>query len=98
MTESTGLPAARPRKILTQIAPVTWEHPADRAALQSLRSVPGFDEVVKKVYGFIGEPGVRLIFQADAVRVGLENQPHARLTDEAVDLFHHFVEPGHGAE
>src|SRR5436189_5231296 len=70
MTESTGLPAARPRKILTQIAPVTWEHPADRAALQSLRSVPGFDEVVKKVYGFIGEPGVRLIFQADAVRVG----------------------------
>src|SRR6266403_506135 len=39
MTESTALPAARPRKILTQIAPVTWEHPADRAALQSLRSV-----------------------------------------------------------
>src|SRR2546425_225200 len=70
MTESTGLPAARPRKILTQIAPVTWEHPADRAALQSLRSVPGFDEVVKKIYGFIGERGVRLIFQADAVRVG----------------------------
>src|SRR5207247_1259405 len=69
MTEST-LPAARPRKILTQIAPVTWEHPADRAALQSLRSVPGFDEVVKKIYGFIGERGVRLIFQADAVRVG----------------------------
>jgi len=49
---------------------VTWEHPADRAALQSLRSVPGFDEVVKKIYGFIGERGVRLIFQADAVRVG----------------------------
>src|SRR6266700_2381030 len=69
MTEST-LPAARPRRILTQIAPVTWEHPADRAALQSLRSVPGFDEVVKKIYGFIGERGVRLIFQADAVRVG----------------------------
>src|SRR6266566_2300185 len=70
MTESTTLPAARPRKILTQIAPVTWEHPADRAALQSLRSVPGFDEVVKKIYGFIGERGVRLFFQADAVRVG----------------------------
>ena len=70
MTESTSLPAAHPRRILTQIAPVTWEHPADRAALQSLRSVPGFDEVVKKIYGFIGERGVRLIFQADAVRVG----------------------------
>src|SRR6266542_3934382 len=70
MTESTSLPAARPREILTQIAPVSWEHPADRAALQSLRSVPGFDEVVKKIYGFIGERGVRLIFQADAGRVG----------------------------
>src|SRR5439155_1188329 len=74
MTEST-LPAARPRRILTQIAPVSWEHPADRAALQSLRSVPGFDEVVKKIYGFIGEPGVRLIFQADAVRVGASQFP-----------------------
>src|SRR6266550_1388879 len=75
MTESTALPAARPRKILTQIAPVSWEHPADRAALQSLRSVPGFDEVVKKIYGFIGERGVRLLFQADAVRVGATQFP-----------------------
>src|SRR5437867_10508399 len=71
MTDATsGLPAVRPRKILTQVAPVSWEHPADRAALQSLRAVPGFDEVLKKVYGFIGERGIRLIFQADAVRVG----------------------------
>ena len=71
MTDATsGLPAARPRKILTQIAPVAWEHPADRAALQSLRSVPGFDEVLKKIYGLLGERGVRLLFQADAVRVG----------------------------
>jgi Zn-dependent protease with chaperone function len=69
MTENT-LPAARPRKILTQIAPVTWEHPADRAALQALRAVPGFDEVVKKVVGLIGERGIRLLFQANAVRVG----------------------------
>lgn len=67
---SSGLPAARPRKTLTLIAPVSWEHPADRAALQSLRSVPGFDEVLKKIYGFLGERGVRLLFQADAVRVG----------------------------
>ena len=66
----TGLPAPRSRKILTQIAPVTWEHPADRAALQTLRSVPGFDEVVKKIVGFFGERGIRLLFQANAVRVG----------------------------
>ena len=70
MSDPTGLPAQRPRKILTQIAPVTWEHPADRAALQSLRAVPGFDEVVKKIVGFFGERGIRLLFQANAVRVG----------------------------
>jgi Zn-dependent protease with chaperone function len=69
------VPAARPRKILTQIAPVSWEHAADRAALQSLRSVPGFDEVVKKVYAFFGERGIRLLFQADAVRVGATQFP-----------------------
>ncbi len=74
MTEST-LPAARPRKILTQIAPVSWEHPADRAALQTLRSVPGFDEVVKKIVGFFGERGIRLLFQANAVRVGPNQFP-----------------------
>jgi Zn-dependent protease with chaperone function len=70
MTDTPNVPAARPRKILTQIAAVSWEHAADRAALQGLRSVPGFDEVVKKIFGFLGERGVRLLFQADAVRVG----------------------------
>ena len=75
MSEPSGVPAQRPRKILTQIAPVSWEHAADRAALQSLRSVPGFDEVVKKVFAFIGERGVRLLFQADAVRVGATQFP-----------------------
>ena len=37
------------RKILTQISPTAWEHPADRAALQTLRAIPGFDEVVRKM-------------------------------------------------
>src|SRR5260370_20646593 len=68
MTDAT-LPAARPRRVLTQIAPVSWEHPADRAALQTLRSVPGFDEVVKKIGGFVGQGGHSLLFQANAVRV-----------------------------
>jgi Zn-dependent protease with chaperone function len=88
MTESTSLPTARPRKILTQIAAVSWEHPADRAALQGLRSVPGFDEVVKKIFGFLGERGVRLLFQADAVRVGATQFPklNALYTDVLTSL------------
>ncbi len=76
MTEPRhNLAAARPRKTLPKIAAVTWEHPADRAGLQSLRSIPGFDLVVKKISGFIGERGVRLLFQADAVRVGPKQFP-----------------------
>jgi Zn-dependent protease with chaperone function len=88
MTEPISLPAARPRKILNQIAAVSWEHPADRAALQGMRAVPGFDEVVKKIYGFLGERGVRLLFQADAVRVGPSQFPklNALYTDVLTSL------------
>lgn len=63
------------RKILTQISPVAWEHPADRAALNTLRAIPGFDDVVRKVAGFFGERGVRLLFAGNAVRVGPRQRP-----------------------
>ena len=43
----TSLPAPRPRVALPDIAPVTWEHPADRAALQALR--PGGRLVVNAI-------------------------------------------------
>lgn len=68
---STTLPAPRPRKAFSQIAAQSWEHPADRAALQALRALPGVDEVVRRVLGMLGgERGVRLLFQGNAVRVG----------------------------
>lgn len=60
---------------LTQISPVAWEHPADRAALNTLRSIPGFDEVVRKVCSFFGERSIRMMFQGDAVRVGPTQRP-----------------------
>lgn len=63
------------RIVLTQISSRAWEHPADRAALNTLRSLPGFDEVVRKVAGFIGERGVRHLFTANAVRVGPRQRP-----------------------
>jgi Zn-dependent protease with chaperone function len=67
----TATPVARPRRTFPEIAGVSWEHPADRAALQSLRAVPGFDEVVRKIVALLGgERGIRLLFQANAVRVG----------------------------
>ena len=62
-------------RTLSQISPVAWEHPADRAALNSLRALPGFDEVVRKVMGLIGERGVRQLFTANAVRIGPRQRP-----------------------
>ena len=67
----TNLPAPRPRKRFPEIAAVSWEHPADRAALQTLRAVPGVDEVIRRVLGMLGgERGIRLLFQGNAVRIG----------------------------
>lgn len=60
---------------LTGISSTAWEHPADRAALNTLRALPGFDEVVRKVAGFFGERGVRQLFLANAVRVGPAQRP-----------------------
>jgi Zn-dependent protease with chaperone function len=67
----TSLPATRPRQTFPQISGVAWEHAADRAALQALRSVPGVDEVIRKILALLGgERGIRLLFQGNAVRVG----------------------------
>jgi Zn-dependent protease with chaperone function len=67
----TSVPAPRSRRTLPEISAVSWEHPADRAALQALRAVPGVDEVIRKILALLGgERGVRLLFQGNAVRVG----------------------------
>lgn len=72
------VPAPRNRVTLTQIAPVSWEHPADRAALQAMRAVPGFDDLVRKVIAILGgERGIRLLFQGNAVRTGPTQYPRA---------------------
>lgn len=83
MSDDTGLPAARSPAILRDISATTWEHPADRAALQTLRRIPGFDEVVKRIFGFFGERGIRLLFQANSVRVGPKQFPelHGLMTE-----------------
>ena len=74
----TSVPAPRPRVAFPQIAGVSWEHPADRAALQTLRAVPGFDDIVRKIIAILGgERGIRLLFQGNAVRAGPGQYPTA---------------------
>lgn len=75
VTETLPVPAPFRRRVLTDIAPVAWEHPADRAALQTLRSIPGLDELVRRVMSFLGERGVRQLFTADSVRVNERQRP-----------------------
>jgi Zn-dependent protease with chaperone function len=73
---------------LPQISSRAWEHPADRAALDTLRAIPGFDEVVRKVAGFISERGVRQLFLANAVQVAANQRPglNALLMDVCTTL------------
>ena len=83
----------RARRILTGIAPRAWEHPADKAALQALRRLPVFDEVLRKLFGFFGEKPIRLAFQANAVRVS-PNQ-FGRVHDLYVDVLESLDSPTH---
>ena len=68
---------------LPQISSRAWEHPADRAALNTLRAIPGFDEVVRQVATFVTERRVRQLFLANAVQVNPVQRPKldALLTD-----------------
>ena len=77
-----------PATPLPLISSRAWEHPADRAALNTLRAIPGFDEVVRKVAGFITERGVRQLFLANAVKIGPQQRPalDALLTDVCTSL------------
>ncbi|HEX8905794.1 MAG TPA: M48 family metallopeptidase [Longimicrobiaceae bacterium] len=73
----------RPKRILTNIDSRSWEHPADRAALNALRRIPVFDEVLRKILEMFGEKATRLAFLASAVRVSTSQYPRMhRLYDE----------------
>ncbi|MCC5944233.1 MAG: M48 family metallopeptidase [Bernardetiaceae bacterium] len=54
---------------LKNITPQTWEHPADRAALSTLKKAPGLDTLIKTIFGATSERSLRLIFLASAVKV-----------------------------
>ncbi|MFJ3310953.1 M48 family metallopeptidase [Streptomyces sp. NPDC086549] len=48
----------------------TYEHPAALTALTVMKKVRGFDLLLKKVHGAVGEPVVRMQHLTSAVRVG----------------------------
>lgn len=66
-------PKVGDRVTFPDISRLAWEHPADRAAMSALRRIPGFDMLIRKFVGFIGERSLRYLYLANAVRV-TENQ------------------------
>ena len=85
-TES--LPARRGRIRFPDISSRAYEHPADRGALVALRSIPGFDSVLKAISSAIGERSIRLLYLASATRVSARQYPdiHEMLNECATTL------------
>jgi Zn-dependent protease with chaperone function len=65
------------------ISPRAWEHPTDRAALAALGRVKGFDLLLRQIFGAIPERRLRLLYLANALRVGPAQLPkvHELLVD-----------------
>lgn len=59
----------RIRVNLPGISTRAWEHPADRSALVTLRSLSGFDTILKTLSGLLRERQYRLLYLGGAVRV-----------------------------
>ena len=57
------------RVAFPEISSRAWEHPADRSALVTLRTLQGFDAVVKTLSGLLRERQHRLLYLSTAVRV-----------------------------
>jgi Zn-dependent protease with chaperone function len=57
------------KKNLLTISSRDWEHPADRAALDILRSIPGLDSILQTLMGGTTERSLRQVTLASAVRV-----------------------------
>ncbi len=75
------------RRRFPGISSRAWEHPADRAALSALRAVPGFDGVVKWIFGMFTERGLRAVYLGSAVQVGPDQYPRIhRVYLECLDV------------
>lgn len=74
MTES-DVQQASPRVKFPGISPRAYEHPADKGAMSTLRSVPGVGDVLKMLNSLFNERAERLMAVASHVRVGPSQYP-----------------------
>jgi Zn-dependent protease with chaperone function len=52
-----------------------WEHPADRAAMDALGKLPGFDLLLRKIMGLLSEGPLRMITLGSAIEIGPKQFP-----------------------
>ena len=75
------------KKIFTNISPKSWEHPADRAAMITLKQFPEINNVFKFFISLTTEKAIRLIFLASSVKVTENQFPLIhKLTREACEI------------
>ena len=65
----------KPYQVFPDISSINFEHSSDRAALNALRKIPGIDLLIKKIFGFLRDKPIRLIFLASAVRINENQRP-----------------------
>ena len=86
MTEF-DVPEAAPRVAFPGISPRAYEHPADKGAMATLRSVPGVADVLKTLNSLFNERAERLMAVASHVRVGPAQYPVIdRLRTESAEV------------
>jgi Zn-dependent protease with chaperone function len=88
MSDMTTNTPDRARTRFPGISSRAYEHPADRSALVALRSLTGFDVVLRKLSGLFNERALRLMFLGGTVRVGEDQfrQLHDMVRDAAYIL------------
>lgn len=86
VTES-DMQETAPRVRFPGLSPRAYEHPADRGAMATLRTVPGVGDVLKTVNGLFNERAERLMAVASHVRVGPAQYPVLnRLREESAEI------------
>jgi Zn-dependent protease with chaperone function len=80
--------AGAERTTFPGISPGAFEHPVDRAALDTLRKAPGVDKLFKKLASIGFERQVRLHFTADSLRLSPRQCPliHERFREACAVL------------
>jgi len=70
MSDMSDASPDRARTRFPGISSRAYEHPADRSALVAMRSLTGFDQVLKMLAGLFSERAMRMMFLGSTVRVG----------------------------